>query len=69
MAPTLRSLCTGLRPAVNFDGILKEREAAETPLKIEAAGLLPPGEDTAQQCGYFARHLRLDRRGPFFPLL
>ena len=26
-------------------------------LQIEAAGLLPHGEDTAQQCGYFARDL------------
>ena len=26
-------------------------------LQIEAAGLLPLGEDAAQQCGYFARDL------------
>ena len=35
-------------------------------LQIEAAGLLPLGEDAVQQCGYFARDLCMDRLGRFF---
>jgi len=35
-------------------------------LQIEAADLLPFGEDAAQKCGYFARYLCMDRRGCFF---
>lgn len=35
-------------------------------LQIEAAGLLPLGEDAAQQRGYFACDLCMDRFGPFF---
>ena len=35
-------------------------------LQIYAAGLLPLGEDAAQQGGYFARDLRVDRFGRFF---
>jgi hypothetical protein len=38
-------------------------------LQIEAAGLLPLGEDTAQQCAYLARDLCLGRRVLFVPLL
>jgi hypothetical protein len=36
-------------------------------LQIQVAGLLALGEDTAQQRGYFARDLGVDRRGRFFP--
>lgn len=35
-------------------------------LQIQLAGPLALGEDAAQQCGYFARDLGLDRRGRFF---
>ena len=35
-------------------------------LQIQVAGLLALGEDTAQQRGYFARDLGVDRRGRFF---
>jgi hypothetical protein len=35
-------------------------------LQIQVAGLLAFGEDAAQQRGYFARDLGLDRRGRFF---
>src|SRR5207248_5965670 len=35
-------------------------------LQIYAARLLPLGEDVAQQRGYFARDLRMDRFGRFF---
>jgi hypothetical protein len=45
------------------------QDGAKTPLhrlQIEAAGPLPLGEDTAQQCAYFARDLCLDCRGLFF---
>jgi hypothetical protein len=34
--------------------------------QIQAAGLLPLGKDTAQQRGYFARDLGMDRFGLFF---
>jgi hypothetical protein len=44
VAPTLRSLCTGLRPAVNFDGILKEREAAETPFRSRPPACFRPAK-------------------------
>jgi hypothetical protein len=36
-------------------------------LQIHAPGLLALGEDAAQQSGYFARDLRVDRFGRFFP--
>ena len=35
-------------------------------LQIQVAGLLALGEDTAQQRGYFACNLGVDRRGRFF---
>ncbi|MCZ2077744.1 MAG: hypothetical protein LC130_22410 [Bryobacterales bacterium] len=35
-------------------------------LQIQGAGLLALGEDAAQQRGYFARDLGVDRRGRFF---
>ena len=35
-------------------------------LQIHTASLIPLGEDAAQQRGYFAGDLRLDRRGRFF---
>jgi hypothetical protein len=35
-------------------------------LQIQVASLLALGEDTAQQRGYFARDLGMDRRGLFF---
>jgi hypothetical protein len=35
-------------------------------LQIHATRLLPLGEDAAQQGGYFARDLRVDRFGRFF---
>ena len=36
-------------------------------LRVQLAGLPAPGEDAAQQRGYFARGLGLDCRGRFFP--
>src|ERR1039458_1279383 len=35
-------------------------------LQIEDAGLLPLGEDAAQQCSYLARSLAMNRLGRFF---
>ena len=35
-------------------------------LQIGSASVFPLGKDTAQQCGYFARDLGLDRLGRFF---
>jgi hypothetical protein len=37
--------------------------------QIHASGLLPLGEDAAQQRGYFPRGLGVDRVGCFFPAL
>jgi hypothetical protein len=37
--------------------------------QVDTAGLFPFGQDAAQQRGYFARDLGLDRFGRFFPVL
>ena len=36
-------------------------------LQIDASTTVTLGVDALQQCGYFARDLRLDRLGRFFP--
>lgn len=58
----LQQLSERRRPCLMQDGA----EARLHRLQIHAAGLLPLGEDAAQQRGYFPRDLRVDRFRRFF---